>query len=232
MNKFTYIFIFSILISCSPIRKGIVHKKEVSIAETTNETSNIDSIPDGIEAFSDSENTETKRKSEINTNSFNLNSIDKAQLNKARYDDTLYIKLNPIYPYLQKLLENGQINYNSEFESALKDFDDGKIELAKMKFNFLAGTLSENDSIGLESRFFYVECLIQENELSISENLLLRMKDSVKKKPDMTQKIYLRLGQINCVLNKDKKAKLYFDLLKNEYPKSKYSKLADCNLVR
>lgn len=170
--------------------------------------------------------SDTSRLSSIARNSDNrLASPGVSQENK----DTMYIKLPPIY--VNESLENKKRTLNAELDSAIYMFNQGKYDVACEQFNLLQETLKENDSLYNETVFYSAECLIVHNEYKLANRLLNGIMDK-KLSSNLKERVLLRQGHLLCALGDENTAQWYFDKLVSEYPKSIYTKLANCNSLK
>lgn len=143
--------------------------------------------------------------------------------------DTVYIKLPPLY--LNEGKDNKARSLNAELDSAIYDFNNGKIDKACDKFSILQETLKENDSLYNETIFYSSECLIVHNEYKLANRLLNQLMNS-KLSDNLKERVLLRQGHILCALGDESTAQWYFDKLESEYPNSIYLKLANCNSLK
>jgi len=120
-------------------------------------------------------------------------------------------------------------NLTKEFERAIADFDKENYNKAMQQFSFFKETLMPSDSLYYESMFFMSECQISMGNYSSAEEILTILLETENFENKTNEKSLLRMGQIKCATNDERKANSLFKEFKNKYPKSIYLKLANCN---
>ena len=95
-------------------------------------------------------------------------------------------------------------------------------------FSIYANQFDFNDSLRQEALFYAAECLVNSDQLQAAAN---QFEDLSKEKLNrgVAPKVYVRLGQVYCLMGDRTKANRIFNRLKKEYPRSVYIQLADCN---
>lgn len=154
---------------------------------------------------------------------------------KIRFEDTTKIEMEPIYAlkYQQSSSDKSKINpIESELESANQLLEKGESEKARQKFAILASTLPNGDSLYYEAKFGEIECLIAQNNIVKAKELLLELNNDKNITSEPEEKTLVRLGQIECIQNNSTMAEIYFNKLKNKYPRSIYIKVANCNFLK
>lgn len=111
-------------------------------------------------------------------------------------------------------------------------FKKKKIRQACDMYDQLAQTIAEGDSLDYEVRFMLSECAAENQDFKKSLSILkeLAIADGIPNA--VLEKALVRLGQVNCVLEKKNDAEAAFTLLKKQFPKSAYLKLATCDVVK
>ncbi len=178
-------------------------------------------------------NTETEKKdssllTKVKTNEPNSYTKEKTLI-KSRTEDTSVVKLDDALPidYLQSD-KNEDFAILKDFASALKDFDESKFDLALLKFRYLKETIAKTDSLHFEAVFYESECLISNTEYDEALELLNYLSNTSSSMNKTDEKTMLRKGQIYCAMDNKKEATNTFANFKKKYPKSIYSKLANC----
>jgi TolA-binding protein len=118
-----------------------------------------------------------------------------------------------------------------QYDIAVDEFDNENYKDACEKFSSINETLDQSSPLYYESLFYSVECDLLNEKIASAEKTLLGMLNFKNLPEDVMQKVLVRLGHINCVNGKKTVADQYFTRLKNEYPNSKYLKLANCESV-
>ena len=145
--------------------------------------------------------------------------------NKERFSDTTLIMLPTITAERSNSLSD-------DFDIAVRMFDDEKYDEACPKLKTYAETLTQGDSLYYEARFFYSECLLQQNKIAEGKSILMQIENDPMLTDIVNERVLVRLGQIYCVEKDQQKAEDYFKLLRNTYPESIYIPLADCDVVK
>lgn len=174
-------------------------------------------------------NSNEKITKELNGSNNNSNSKDAQVGLTGENKDTIHIKLPPLY--LEEGIENKSRSMNVELDSAIYDFNNGKIDKACEKFSLLQETLKENDSLYNETIFYSSECLIAHNEYKLANRLLNQLMNE-NLNGNLKQRVLLRQGHLLCALGDESTAQWYFDKLESEFPNSIYIKLANCNSLK
>lgn len=148
---------------------------------------------------------------------------------RDRFSDTTLVVLEPVR--LKAYASTEEVLTGSEFDKALRNFDNGNYDKACEKFEALAETYNQKDSLWFESNFYLAECMITNNQLLEAEQLLQKLLVNPAAPQSVTEMLLVRIGQIKCVLGFEKEAKTYFNKLESKFPNSIYLELANCNSV-
>lgn len=167
--------------------------------------------------------TFNKNKSRSSDDSQNNNKI----VYKPRFVDTTIIKLPDVLP--PQLSVTNEIS--ELFNSALKDFDNQDYASATNKFSNIQSTVTEDDSLYYEAEFYLIEIIITENKLDEANNRLELILNSPHIDENLAERVLVRLGQIHCTKNNNKKALTYFSRLHDINPNSIYIKVANCDFL-
>lgn len=229
-------------LACHPVRWETKRGKPIMI-KTDDEKSNLKKSEDEKSSGNSSE----QQKEQIDDAHNNSNSIKKKQeepklensnFNKTKvsttnFQDTTYINLSPIKASKSlSFASNTGFDPSMMFEETLKEFDKGNMIASCDKFKFFSETLDPKDTLYAESQFYYAECLIQKNNLGDALRILRKLENDNDISESTEEKVIVRIGQINCLLEKFDVAEKYFDKLKSAFPNSIYTKLANCKAVR
>ena len=125
-----------------------------------------------------------------------------------------------------------QTNILELFTKAVEEFDNENFDSACKLFEQFEGTFPRDDSLYFETKFFQSECSIYYDKFNEAENILIDLLNNKVTPPAVTEKAYVRLGQLYCVTNKESLANEMFITLKKEFPASKYLRIANCDIVR
>ncbi len=142
-----------------------------------------------------------------------------------KFYDTTVIKLPTAYA------QTGE-SIAGQFDRAYREYENENYQSSCDKFRTFAETFAKGDSLQFEALFLHSECLLLENKLSQAENVLLSLLPDAKLPKSILQKVLVRLGQVYCVMDKEKSAEMYFSRLRKEFPQSPYIKIADCSAVK
>lgn len=141
------------------------------------------------------------------------------------YADTTIIEINPELAKYMSPIER-------EFDIVTSLFKDAKYEQACPKIDAFRETLPKDDSLRFEADFMNCECLVYQNKVNLAKSHLMELINNAKVTDIIKQKALVRLGQIYCYEDNKEKAELFFELLKKEFPNSKYLKVANCNAIK
>lgn len=154
---------------------------------------------------------------------------------KIRFEDTTKIEMEPIYALKQSQTNTKSNTKNpieKEIEFANKLLENGELDKAKEKFSILVATLPYGDSLYYEAKFGEIECLVAQNNINSAKTLLLELNKDENINSETKEKTLVRLGQIECIQNNQNAAENYFNQLRNEFPRSIYLKVANCNFLK
>lgn len=201
---FSIIFVVSLVIACGPVRNSTIKRgKDTSREKIKDVETNI---------------TPTIRDN--------------------RFLDTTYIKLPDITQNNKKVDNNANSQDNGAytkiimaFNNALNDLDNQDYTSAYKKFNNLKSTLDDRDSLYFESDFYMAECLISQNKLIDAKKILDNLETKSDTPSAVSEKVFVRLGQIYCQKNDKKSAAQYFSKLEILNPKSIYLPVANCDFL-
>lgn len=140
-----------------------------------------------------------------------------------RFSDTTVIYLNQVQNFSE---ENPFYN---QYQNAVYLFNNEEFSQACNIFRNIADNYSNTDEVNWGSKFYLAECLILSNDYPNAEKVLLAAINSPDVSEEFMQQYLVRLGQTYCYLKKYTLAQRMFDRLKNEYPDSKYIKVAKCD---
>lgn len=206
-----------------------------SAKKPTTINSNIDTIA------TEAKNQQTKGKSKSNTKPTDNKTKTKKEEDKQtqvtppkpknRFEDTTKIEMEPVYA-LKQSQANPKNPIEKEIEFANKLLENGELDKAKEKFSILVATLPYGDSLYYEAKFGESECLIAQNNINSAKKLLLELNKDENVNSETKQKTLVRLGQIECIQSNQNAAENYFNQLRNEFPRSIYLKVANCNFIK
>jgi hypothetical protein len=111
-------------------------------------------------------------------------------------------------------------------------FKKKKIRQACDLYEQVSQTVAEGDSLDYEVRFMISECSSENQDFEKSLKILQALSSSEGIPDNVLEKTLVRLGQVNCVLEKKTSAAEAFTLLKKRFPKSVYLQLATCDSVK
>jgi len=235
LNLFFLVLIFG-LYACSPVRTNLSKKEGDLVKDNkTKSTSNdknknkSDLLSDETKGIFDFENSKAdnydKNNNYINDDNSNNNSNNNNGL------DTNVIINEPVKSNI--LFDNvDEFDFTPEFEKAVLEFDINFIEKACNKFDFFVSTLNPNDTLYFEALFYKSECLISKMEFDEAEKILSKLIRNRKIPEAVLQKSYIRIGHIYCATNRNDLSELAFNQFKEKFPKSKLTKLANCESIK
>ena len=119
-----------------------------------------------------------------------------------------------------------------EVDEAMKLFDNQEYSAAQERFRQLSGTISANDPLLMEVLFMTAECDAVLAHYSDAEKQLVKLTTRNDITPAVLEKALVRLGHVFCAEQKLKEAEQAFKRLRQEFPESKYTKLADCSAIK
>jgi len=157
--------------------------------------------------------------------------LESAQKQTVKQDTTV-IELPPVKVTGMMSQSKRVTNIETEFSGNIKLFDDKKYDEACKKFIQFRETLEPTDSLYFEAMFYISECHVVKSEFQQAERVLLGLYNSGFIPQSIFEKTLIRLGHVNCALNKEQKANIFFRELADLYPNSIYLPLADCKYVK
>jgi TolA-binding protein len=143
----------------------------------------------------------------------------------AQFSDTTIIDLDEV-------ILAGDETYMQSFDKAVEIFDEGHFAEALSMFEVYSETLPPSDSLYHETLFFISECYVSMDNLNKAKALLEELEIFPGVDDAVMEKVYVRLGQIWCVLDDELRAEAYFQMLREKYPNSVYIPLANCSVVK
>lgn len=146
--------------------------------------------------------------------------------------DTTVIEMPPVKVTGMAIRQSPTTNIESEFANSVKAFEDKKYTEACRQFFQYRETLEPNDSLYFEALFYISECHVVKSEFQQAERVLLGIYNSGLVPESIFEKTLIRLGHVNCALDKSQKANLFFNELAGSFPKSIYLPLANCEFVK
>lgn len=172
-------------------------------------------------------NHSLSQKSKKNTiiSKSDTNNVKYSNSPKKRFSDTTLIMLPTITAEKKVIL-------NDDFDKAVYMFDAENFSEACPKFKTYSETLTTGDSLYYEAKFFYSECLFQQNKVKDGKSILMQIESDKALTNIVRERVLVRLGQIYCIEGNEKQADTYFRTLRNDYPKSIYIPLANCDVVK
>jgi TolA-binding protein len=143
---------------------------------------------------------------------------------KDNSNDTTYIYLTP------EINEHGETSdLTSEYWKAVDEFNNEDYANSCNRFKKFVEAHKERDSVFYDSKFYLAECLIMNQDLESAEKMLQYILEQQSVPSEIIEKSIVRLGHIYCAQNKNALATRMFNRLKNEFPDSKYLKVASCD---
>lgn len=225
-----------ILNSCSPVRTNLSKKEAVVKDRKQKSRKNSDKKQENNNGISDHNSDENSELVSDNPNGlFDFKNNKQNSNENIDYSgtDTNVVVYPPIRSSANTLFDlDKEFDFTPEFQKAVLEFDVDFIEKACNKFDFFASTLNPEDTLYFESLFYKSECLIAKKEYKESEKILNRILRNEDTPSNIMQKTLVRIGHLYCVNNKPEMAEMAFEKLRNDYPKSKLIKLANCESVK
>ncbi len=151
---------------------------------------------------------------------------------RPRFSDTTVVDLPPVTVATELKKSKIERNLDKEFSQAVKLFDQKKYDSSCDMFAQYRETLDPKDSLYFEAIFYISECLIVKNNFAEAERNLLLLYNSALTPDAIFERTLIRLGHVNCALNKEQKASVFFMELSDKYPTSIYLPLADCRFIK
>ncbi|MCO5252274.1 MAG: hypothetical protein M9949_12780 [Candidatus Kapabacteria bacterium] len=151
---------------------------------------------------------------------------------RPRFSDTTVVELPPVTVATELKESKIERNLDREFNQAVKLFDQKKYDASCDMFAQYRETLDPKDSLYFEAIFYISECLVVKNNFAEAERNLLLLYNSALTPDTIFERTLIRLGHVNCALNKEQKASVFFKELSDKYPNSIYLPLADCRFIK
>lgn len=119
-----------------------------------------------------------------------------------------------------------------EVDEAMRLFDNQEYALAHEKFTQLSGTITTGDPLLMDVLFMAAECDAVLGNYNEAEKQLVKLTTRADITNSVLEKALVRLGHVFCVQKKMSEAEQAFKRLKNQFPDTKYAKLADCSAIK
>ena len=146
---------------------------------------------------------------------------------RNRFADTTYIYLDGANSGNE--VEISETSHEELYRQALNKFNNEDYNSACNNFKVFSENYTLRDAIYYDARFHLGECLVLNNSISEAIDIFNNILNSQNVPDEVIQQALVRLGQVYCSQNKMSLAQRYFTRLRNEYPKSIYLKVANCN---
>ncbi len=146
---------------------------------------------------------------------------------RNRFADTTYIYLDGANSGNE--VEISETSHEELYRQALNKFNNEDYNSACNNFKVFLENYTLRDDIYYDARFHLGECLVLNNSISEAIDIFNNILNSQNVPDEVIQQALVRLGQVYCSQNKMSLAQRYFTRLRNEYPKSIYLKVANCN---
>ena len=146
---------------------------------------------------------------------------------RNRFADTTYIYLDGANS--RNEIEISETSHEELYRQALNKFNNEDYNSACNNFKVFLENYTLRDNIYYDARFHLGECLVLNNSISEAIDIFNNILNSQNVPDEVIQQALVRLGQVYCSQNKMSLAQRYFTRLRNEYPKSIYLKVANCN---
>lgn len=146
---------------------------------------------------------------------------------RNRFADTTYIYLDGANSSNE--IEISEASHEELYRQALNKFNNEDYNSACNNFKVFLENYTLRDNIYYDARFHLGECLVLNNSISEAIDIFNNILNSQNVPDEVIQQALVRLGQVYCSQNKMSLAQRYFTRLRNEYPKSIYLKVANCN---
>ncbi len=146
---------------------------------------------------------------------------------RNRFADTTYIYLDGANSGNE--VEISETSHEELYRQALNKFNNEDYNSACNNFKVFLENYTLRDNIYYDARFHLGECLVLNNSISEAIDIFNNILNSQNVPDEVIQQALVRLGQVYCSQNKMSLAQRYFTRLRNEYPKSIYLKVANCN---
>jgi len=141
--------------------------------------------------------------------------------------DTTYIYYTSDDKYLPDPSEKSN-DSESDYYSAMAEFDMEKYESACAKLRTILKNLNEQDRLFYEIKYQLCECEMLNEHFDAAEQMLNGFLSNGGLTDNIKQKAMVSLGQVYCLQNKTRLAEEMFDRLKSQYPESQYLPFANC----
>jgi TolA-binding protein len=131
--------------------------------------------------------------------------------------DTIVIDLTINGSYPLEISRGNELFFNKDYRNALRSF-----------LSYINRANEENYFYWL-SKFKIAECLVEINDIDQAIEELSEIASSDNADKGIKEDAIFKLGKIYCNKKDTAKATFYFELLKKEFPNSKYLPTANCN---
>ena len=205
---FKYIALFSIL-SMLIIACGSVRSRSNSVKSNSDNSSTAKS------------NTSKKGN---NKSKFVQNSAEES---RNQFADTTYIYLDGAN--VEEGSEVVEASQEELYHQAISKFNNEDYNSACNNFKVFLENYNQRDAIYYDARFHLGECLVLNNSTNEAIEIFNHILNSQNVPDEIVQQALVRIGQVYCSQNKMSLAQRYFTRLKNEYPKSIYLRVANCD---
>lgn len=153
--------------------------------------------------------------------------LDNQDIKDRRFSDTITIAEQG-----EKIKKSSGKRIEIEVDEAMKLFDNQDYGAAQERFRQLSGTISANDPLLMEVLFMSAECDAVTAQYKEAEKQLVKLTTRSDITPVVLEKALVRLGHVFCAQQKLGEAGQAFKRLTQEFPESKYIKLADCSAIK
>lgn len=205
---FKYIALFSIL-SMLIIACGSVRSRSNSVKSNSDNSSTAKS------------NTSKKGN---NKSKFVQNSEAES---RNQFADTTYIYLDGANT--ETGIEVVEASQEELYHQAISKFNNEDYNSACNNFKVFLENYNQRDAIYYDARFHLGECLILNNSIDEAIEIFNQILNSQNVPDEIVQQALVRIGQVYCSQNKMSLAQRFFTRLKNEFPKSIYLRVANCD---
>ena len=153
--------------------------------------------------------------------------LDVSDIKDRRFSDTITIAEQG-----EKVKVASGKRIEIEVDEAMKLFDNQDYSAAQERFRQLSGTISANDPLLMDVLFMSAECDAVTAQYKEAEKQLVKLTTRSDITPTVLEKALVRLGHVFCAQQKMGEAAQAFKRLRQEFPESKYLKLADCSAIK
>jgi TolA-binding protein len=229
--------VLAISVACSPVRTKTPARKQSSSSKIQQE------IPDQkvkkekkTTAAKSSKSKKTKEeidtKVETKPVATPLDTVTDTKVRKRQFVSTKKRFVDTTEIEYTASAELQTIALQNQFDNAAKHFDKDDYDKACKEMQQFAETFIKGDSLYFESLFLWSECLIVKDEIKKAEKNLREILADKRVPENVLEKTLVRLGQIYCVEGEKSKAEALFKRLRQQFPKSIYIPLANCEAVK